>query len=136
MQHQPTEQSNVAQPSVRDESREVARPADELGVGETHELETAHEARESARPGMDIDLVEENTDVDLKQPMATLMRDEKLEIEETNRETMALLNRLGSDTAKYRSERSKSTEGDSRPQVSSRTQDYYMLCVGPDNSGH
>ena len=40
--------------------------------------------------------------------MATLRRDEKIEIEETNREIMAVLNSLGADTAKYRRERSKS----------------------------
>ena len=57
---------------------------------------------------MDIDLVEENTDVDLKHIMATLRRDEKLDIEETNREIMAVLNSLGADTAEYRRERSKS----------------------------
>ena len=54
-----------------------------------------------------IDLVEEKTDVDLKQLMATPRRDEKLEIEETNREIVAVLNSLGADTAKYRRERSK-----------------------------
>ena len=57
---------------------------------------------------MDIDLVEENTDVDLKRMMATLRRDEKIEIEETNREIMAVLSSLGADAAKYRRERSKS----------------------------
>ena len=82
-------------------------PADEPGVGETHELEITHDARESAEPGMDIDLVEKNTDVDLKHLMAALRRDEKLEIEETNREIMAVLNSLGADSAKYRRERSK-----------------------------
>ena len=79
MQHQPTEQviptslpipqsaqSNEAQPRVRDESREVPPPVDELSVGETHELETIHEVRESAGPGMDVDMVKENTDVDFK----------------------------------------------------------------------
>ena len=40
--------------------------------------------------------------------MATLRRDEKLEIEETNRDIMALLKSLGADTAKYRRQRSKS----------------------------
>ena len=62
----------------------------------------------SAEPGMDIGLVEENDDVDIKRMMATLRRDEKIEIEETNREIMAVLNSLGADTAKYRRERSKS----------------------------
>ena len=57
---------------------------------------------------MDIDLVEENTDVDLKHMMATLRRDEKMEFEQTNREIMAVLNSLAADTAKYRRERSKS----------------------------
>ena len=55
---------------------------------------------------MDIDLVKENTDV--KHLMASLKRHEKREIEETNREIMAVLNCLGVDTAKYRRERSKS----------------------------
>ena len=54
---------------------------------------------------MDIDLVEENTDVDLKRMMAAPRRDEKIEIEETNREIMAVLNSLGADTTKYRRER-------------------------------
>ena len=108
VQHQPTEQaipkflpipqraqSSEAQPSVRDESGEVPSPADELGVGGTHGFEGSFsEAHESAEPGMDIDPVEANTDVDLKQQMATLRRDEKLEIEETNREIMAVLNRF------------------------------------------
>ena len=62
----------------------------------------------SAELGMDIDLVEENTDVDLKHMMAILRRDEKIEIQEANREIMAVLNSLGADTAKYRRERSKS----------------------------
>ena len=42
--------------------------------------------------------------MDLKQLMAVLRRDEKLEIKETNREIMAVLNSLGFDTAKYRRE--------------------------------
>ena len=95
--------------TARDESREVPPPADEPGVGETHEFEGSFpESHGSADPGMDIDLVEENTNVDLKRMMATLRRDEKLEIEETNKEIMAVLNTLGADTAKYRRERSKS----------------------------
>ncbi len=57
---------------------------------------------------MDIDLVEEYDDLELKRMMATMRRDEKAEIEETNREIMAVLNSLGADTAKYRRERSKS----------------------------
>ena len=56
---------------------------------------------------MDIDLIEKNTDVDLKQLMATLRRDEKLEIEETNQEIMTVLSSLGADASKYRCERSK-----------------------------
>ena len=72
-------------------------PADEPGVGETHDFEgSVPEARGSAEPGMDIDLAEENTDVDLKRMTATL------------REIMAVLNRPGADTLKYRRERSES----------------------------
>ena len=96
---------------VRDVSREVPPPADEPGGGETHEFKEsfeAPEARVSAEPGMDIDLVEEKDDVDLKRMMATLRRDEKAEIEETNREILAVLKSLGTDTAKYRRERSRS----------------------------
>ena len=106
MQNNERQQADTA----RDESREVPPPADEPGVGETHEFQGSfHEARGSTEPGMDIDLVEENTDVDLKRMMATLRRDEKLEIEETNREIMAVLNSLGADTAKYRRERSETS---------------------------
>ena len=111
VQHQPNEQviaqflpitqraqSNEFQPSVRDESREVPPPADEPGVGEAHGFEGSFPAAlESAELGMDIDLVEENTDVDLKHKMATFRRDEKLEIGETNRDIMAVLNSLGAD---------------------------------------
>ena len=51
--------------------------ADEPGVSETHGFEGSFpEARESAEPGMNIDLVEENTDVDLKHVMATSRRGE------------------------------------------------------------
>ena len=40
-------------------------PADGPGVGETHEFEGSFpEARGSVEPGMDVDLVEENIDVD------------------------------------------------------------------------
>ena len=57
-------------------SREVTPPAEESGVGGTQELASIHGASEGAEPEMDIDLVEENTDVDLKQLMAFLCRDE------------------------------------------------------------
>ena len=57
---------------------------------------------------MDIDLVEAKADVDLTQLMAVLRRHKKLEIEETNREIMAVLNSLGATTARYRRERMKS----------------------------
>ena len=50
---------------------------------------------------MDIDLVEESTDVDLTHMMATFRRDEQIEIEQTNKEIMAVLNSLGAETAKY-----------------------------------
>ena len=49
-----------------------------------------------------MDLISENDDVDLKRMMANLRRDEKIEIEETNREMMAVLSSLGAGTAKYR----------------------------------
>ena len=52
-------------------------------------------ARESVDPGMDMDVVEENVDVDLKQLIATLWRDERLEIKDSH-------------AAKYRRERSNS----------------------------
>ena len=48
---------------------------------------------------MDIDVVEENVDTDLEEFMAVLRRDERLEIEETNREIMAVLKSLGAATA-------------------------------------
>ena len=124
VQHQPTEQvipqflpipqsilaSTEAQPSVRldpnerrGESGEVPFPIDEPGGGETHGFEgSIPEARVSVEPGMDIDIVEENVDTGLKELMAVLRRDERLEIEEANREIMAVLNSLGADTAKYR----------------------------------
>ena len=101
VQHQPAEQvnpqfllipqsslaSNEAQPFVRldpserfDESREVHPPTDEPGVGETHGFEgSIPEARGSIEPGMDIDVVEENVDTDLKELMAVLRRHERLE---------------------------------------------------------
>ena len=56
---------------------------------------------------MDIDLVEENTDVDLQELMAVPRRDEKLEIEETSRRIMAVLSSLGANAARYRRERTK-----------------------------
>ena len=75
VQHQPTEQvipqllpipqrlqndERQQAATARDESREVPPPADEPGVGEIHEFEGSFpEARGSAEPGMDIDLVEE-----------------------------------------------------------------------------
>ena len=76
--------SNEAQPRVRldpnerfDESREVPPPIDEPGVSETHGFEgSIPEARGSVEPGMDIDIVEENVDTDLKEIMAVLRRDE------------------------------------------------------------
>ena len=109
VQHQPTEQvipqvlpipqgtqRNEAQPSVREESKEVPSPADEPGVGDAYGFQGSFpEARGPAQPGMEIDLVEKNTDVDFKLMMATLRRDEKIDIEETNREIMAALNSLG-----------------------------------------
>ena len=53
---------------------------------------------------MDIDLVKESTDTDLKELVSFLRKDEKLEIEETNRDIMAVLNSLGANTAGYRRE--------------------------------
>ena len=40
--------------------------------------------------------------------MAVFRRDERIEIEETNREIIAVLNSLGADTAKHRRERKRS----------------------------
>ena len=91
VQHQPTEQvipqflpilqsrsaSNEAQPSVR-----------------LDPSERFHESRKVPPP-----IEEPGVDTDLKELMA---RDERLEIEETNREVMAVLHSLGADTAKYR----------------------------------
>ena len=57
---------------------------------------------------MDSGLVEEHTDTDPKEFMALLRRDEKLEIEETIWEIMAVINSLGADTANDRRERMKS----------------------------
>ena len=57
---------------------------------------------------MDIDIIEENVDTDLKELMAVLRRDERIEIEETNREIMSVLSSLGADTAKYRRKRKRS----------------------------
>ena len=78
--------------SVRDESREVTPSADETGVSKTHELQSIQAAREGAEPRMYIDRAQENTDVDLKQLLGFLRRDEKLEIAETNRDIMTELN--------------------------------------------
>ena len=58
--------------------------------------------------------------------MAVLRRDERLEIEETNRETMSMLSSLSADTTKYRCERKRSiravvSEIDSPPRVTAAT---------------
>ena len=79
-------------------SREVAPPTDEPDSSETHGLEESFpEARGGIEPGMDIDIIEEHVDTDLKELMAVLRRDERLEIEETNREIMSVFRSLGAD---------------------------------------
>ena len=118
------------------ESRELPPPIDEPGEGETDELEAVHEARESAELGMDIDLVQENVDTDLKELMAVLRRDEKLEIEETNREIMIVLRSLGADTAQYRRERKRSiravvSEINSLPRVTAAMKFFPELRIIP-----
>ena len=74
-------------PMEKDESREVPPPADEPGVGETHD---AVESREEAGPGRDIDVIDDDH-TDLDSLMAVLTKDARKEIMEANDDIMGVI---------------------------------------------
>ena len=76
----PIPQSNDVQPNVQfDESREVPPPTDEPGSGETHGFEESlSEAHGRDEPGMDVGMVEENVDTDLKMHVSSISILDKL----------------------------------------------------------
>ena len=94
---------NIDEPlNMRDESREVPPPADEPGVGETHDLDGREQ---QAGPSMDIDMITE--DVDLKELMSVLTRDARKEIKELNAEILEVVQALGGSSGQYKRERQK-----------------------------
>ena len=126
-----------------DESIEVPPPADEPGLGETHDVEgLANEHYELAQPeprmdgGMDIDMIDEKPETDLKELLAVMHRDEKDEIFEANAEILAIVKSLGGNQAGYRRERRKAikavvSEIDSPPRVTAATKLLPELRVMP-----
>jgi hypothetical protein len=90
-------------PMEKDESREVPPPADEPGVGETHD---AFDAREEAGPGMDIDVIDEDH-TDLDSLMAVLTKDARKEITEANNDIMGVIRALGGNGRRYMRERTR-----------------------------
>ena len=59
---------------------------------------------------MELDLSEEKPDTDLKELMAVLRREDKLELEEANREILAFVRSLGGDSKKYSRERHRAAK--------------------------
>ena len=55
-------------------------------------------------PRMDLHLIEDKPDTDLNKLTALLQRDEKLEIQDANREILAVIRSLGGDRGRYRRE--------------------------------
>ena len=98
------------------ESGEVPPPADQPGLGETRrQLEFLSNDPPIAREpmevtygdSMDVNVVEDGPDTELKDLLAVLQREEKVEVVEANREILAIVRSLGGDRGKYKRERSK-----------------------------
>ena len=92
-------------------------PADEPGVGETREQgedlfisnapPIAREPMEvTYGDSMDVNVVDESG-TEFKDLLAVLQREEKVEVEEANRDILAIVKSLGGDRGKYKRERSK-----------------------------
>ena len=113
-------------PRVADESREVPPSPDDGRLAETRvsdgiPLTTSSNADgdngavdvEAIDPGMDIDLVEGSlpvdyhVDTDLMDLMATLTRDAKKEIDESNQEILAVIRSMGGNSKRYQRDRQK-----------------------------
>ena len=86
--------------------------------------------------GMDIDMIDEKPETDLKELLAVMHRDEKDAICEANAEILAIVKSLGGNQAGYRRERRKAikavvSEIDSPPRVTAATKLLPELRVMP-----
>ena len=103
---------------------------DEPGLGETRDGEGFFpEQPELSRqgPGMDVDIIENKPETDLKELFSVLMRDARDEVSEANREIMSIVKSLGGNTGKYRRERQRAlkavvSEVYSPPRVTAATE--------------
>ena len=71
------------------------------------EVEGTHEEVWDPPSEMDVGIVDNKADDDLRELLAILQRDEKAEIREANDEILAVIRSLGGSSGKYRRERQK-----------------------------